>query len=72
MSIKKLRLEELDWDDLRLFLAIARAGNLSHAAKQGKVDHSTISRRLAKLELCLGGPLFERRKDGLRRSLGFP
>lgn len=68
MTIKKLRLEELNWDDLRLFLAIARAGNLSHAAKQGKVDHSTISRRLAKLELCLGGPLFERRKEGLRST----
>jgi DNA-binding transcriptional LysR family regulator len=68
MSIKKLRLEELDWDDLRMFLAVSRAGNLSQAAKQSRVDHSTISRRLAKLELCLGGPLFERRKDGLRRT----
>lgn len=68
MSVKKLRLENVDWDDLRVFLAVMRAGNLSQAAKQVQVDHSTISRRLARLELCLGGPLFERRKDGLRAT----
>lgn len=68
MSVKKLRLEELDWDDLRVFLSVSRLGNLSQAAKQIQVDHSTISRRLARLELCLGGPLFERRKDGLRST----
>jgi len=68
MSVKKVRLEEVDWDDLRLFLAVSRAGNLSQAAKLLKVDHSTISRRLARLELCVGGPLFERRKDGLKRT----
>ena len=68
MSVKKIRLEEVDWDDLRLFLAVSRAGNLSQAAKLLKVDQSTISRRLARLELCVGGPLFERRKDGLKRT----
>lgn len=66
MTLKKIRLEELDWDDLKIFLAVARAGNLSQAAKQMRLDHSTVSRRIAQLELCLGGPLFERRREGLR------
>jgi DNA-binding transcriptional LysR family regulator len=66
MTLKMVRLEDLDWDDLRIFLAVARAGNLSQAAKQIKLDHSTVSRRIAQLELCLGSPLFERRREGLR------
>ena len=68
MAVKKVRLEELGWDDLRVFLAVVRAGNLSRAAKQLRLDHSTISRRVAQLELCLGGPLFERRREGLRST----
>jgi len=68
MAVKKVRLEELDWDDLRVFLTVVRTGNLSKAAKQMRLDHSTISRRIAQLELCLGGPLFERRRDGLHST----
>lgn len=66
MGVKKIPIEELDWDDLKIFLAVVRSGNLSQAAKSIHVDHSTISRRISRLELCLGGALFERRKDGLQ------
>lgn len=69
MGIKRIPIEELDWDDLRIFLAVIRSGNLSQAAKTIHVDHSTISRRISRLELCLGGTLFERRKDGLQKTL---
>lgn len=68
MGIKKIPIEELDWDDLKFFLAVVRSGNLSQAAKSIHVDHSTISRRISRLELCLGGALFERRKDGLQST----
>jgi DNA-binding transcriptional LysR family regulator len=68
MSIKKVPLDEMVWDDLRVFLAIVRTGSLSQAAKHMKLDHSTVSRRLAQLELCLGGALFERHRTGLKRT----
>ncbi len=68
MSIKKIPLDDMAWDDLRVFLAIARSGSLSQAARQMKLDHSTVSRRLAQLELCLGGALFERQRNGLKRT----
>jgi DNA-binding transcriptional LysR family regulator len=50
----------MDWDDLRIFLAIARAGTVSEAARQLELDHSTVSRRLANLELRLAIRLFDR------------
>jgi DNA-binding transcriptional LysR family regulator len=66
MTTKKVPLTNLDWDDLRLFLQIQRVGSLTQAARQLHVDHSTLSRRLGQLELCLGGPLFERKRSGLK------
>jgi DNA-binding transcriptional LysR family regulator len=66
MTTKKIALERLDWDDLRVFVAVARLGSLTEAARALKLDHSTVSRRLAQLELCLGGALFERQRSGLR------
>ncbi|MBX9459571.1 MAG: LysR family transcriptional regulator [Rhizobium sp.] len=50
----------MDWDDLRIFLAIARAGTVSEAARQLELDHSTVSRRLANLENRLAIRLFDR------------
>ena len=47
---------QMDWDDLRIFLAIARTGTASEAARQLELDHSTVSRRLANLEQGTGGP----------------
>lgn len=54
----------LDWDDLRFFLAIARHGNLSAAAKTLFVAQSTVGRRLASLETSLGVRLLNRTPDG--------
>lgn len=54
----------MNWDDLKLFLAITRTGSISGAAKQLDVQHSTISRRLRKLEEKMGARLLERKKTG--------
>jgi DNA-binding transcriptional LysR family regulator len=50
----------VDWDDLRTFLAVARAGSLADAARGLGVSYSTVSRRLAALEHGLGVRLFDR------------
>lgn len=50
----------MNWEDLRFFLAIAKAGTISGAAKDLKVDQATVSRRLASLEAELGIQLFIR------------
>ncbi|MDH7804477.1 MULTISPECIES: LysR family transcriptional regulator [unclassified Rhizobium] len=49
-----------DWENLRHFLAVARSGTLSGAARALKVDHATISRRLAALEAELDVTLVDR------------
>ena len=54
----------MNWDDLRLFLAVARTGSISGAAKQLGVQHSTISRRVRQFEEKLGTRLLDRKKDG--------
>src|SRR5437868_2915855 len=54
----------ISWSDVELFLAVARAGSLSGAAKTLRVTQPTVSRRLAELEGALGEPLFERTVDG--------
>ena len=53
-----------DWNDLRLVLAIVRAGSLTAAARALGVVHSTAFRRLAALEQRLGVRLFERLPAG--------
>jgi len=54
----------MDWDDARLFLAFAREGSFSAAAKRLGVQHSTISRRIHALENDLATPLLERSATG--------
>ena len=49
-----------DWENLRHFLAVARIGTLSGAARVLQVDHATVSRRLASLESELQAALVER------------
>lgn len=56
----------MDWDDVRVFLAIARARSLAAGARAAGVDRSTASRRLAALEAALGARLFLRTRAGLR------
>jgi molybdate transport repressor ModE-like protein len=55
---------EVDWQDVRIFLALARHGSLSAAARTLSVNHATISRRLHSLEESLGEKLVERRPEG--------
>lgn len=50
----------VDWENLRHFLTVARSGTLSGAARASKVDHATISRRLAALEVELDIALVDR------------
>ena len=54
----------MNWDDLRIFLALSREGTLSAAGKALSVKHSTISRRIKAFEDSLGSRLFERLAEG--------
>ena len=58
------RSADLDWEDLRYFVALARYGSLSATARALRVNHATVARRVTSLETVLGRPLFERRADG--------
>lgn len=59
----------LDWQDVRVFVALARHGSLSAAARALSVNHATIARRLHSLEDSLGEKLVERRPDGYALTL---
>ena len=50
----------VDWENIRHFLAVAQSGTLSAAARNLKVDHATVSRRLAALEAALDVRLVDR------------
>jgi DNA-binding transcriptional LysR family regulator len=52
------------WDDVRFFLAVARAGSLSGAARMLGVGHVTVGRRITLLEKRLGVTLLHRTPDG--------
>jgi DNA-binding transcriptional LysR family regulator len=52
------------WDDLRIFLAVARAGRVAAAARTLDVEHSTVARRIAALEADVGAALFYRTAGG--------
>jgi DNA-binding transcriptional LysR family regulator len=54
----------MDWDHLRVFLAVAREGQLLSAGKKLGLNHATVSRRLDALEESLGSQLFSRRPAG--------
>ena len=56
----------MNWDDLKMFLAVAEAPSMRLAAKGLKVSHSTVSRRIESLEKDLGVRLFDRLPDGYR------
>jgi len=53
-----------DWNDLVYFLELARQSRLAPAARRLKVDHTTVSRRIAELEKSLSVKLFDRKPDG--------
>ena len=53
-----------DWEDARVFIALARYGSMSAAARSLGVSHVTVARRIAALERAVGERLAERRPDG--------
>ncbi len=57
---------ELSWDQVRYFLAVARAGSVIAAAQQLGVGHATVLRNIAQLEASLGMRLFHRVRTGYR------
>ena len=54
----------MDWDDLRVFLAVARDDGLSRAGRRLGMDPSTVGRRVARLEQALGRALFVKSPQG--------
>lgn len=56
----------MNWDDLKIFLAVAEAPSMRTAAKNLRVSHSTVSRRIESLEKQLAARLFDRTPDGYR------
>ena len=55
-----------NWDDLRIFVAIGRAGGIAAAARTLRLDHSTVVRRLAGLEAAMDVRLADRLPTGVR------
>ena len=53
------------WDDLKMFLEVARHGSVHAAAKRLKLDHSTVCRRIGRLESLLAVKLFDRSRKGI-------
>lgn len=58
----------LNWDDLKFFLAVCRAGSVRAAANQLGVNHTTVSRRINSFEKEMGQRLFERSSKGYIRT----
>src|ERR1700687_1776399 len=59
--------EAMDWDDVRVFLAVARQGSMRAAGRALGLRQPTIARRFAALEATFGGStLFDRLPEGLR------
>lgn len=57
---------DLSWDDLRLFLDVARLGGLSAARETTGLSPATLGRRVAALERQIGEPLFVRSQTGYK------
>jgi len=54
----------MNWDDVRLFLAVARTGQILAASKRLGVNHATLSRRISALETSIATRLLIRRTNG--------
>ncbi|MBN9137310.1 LysR family transcriptional regulator [Phyllobacterium sp.] len=54
----------MSWDDVRIFLAVARSGQILGAAKRLGVNHATVARRLTALENDINTKLLTRRTNG--------
>ena len=58
----------MNWDDVRIFLAVARSGQILGAARSLGLNHATVARRLTALEEALGSKLFTRKTNGSELS----
>lgn len=56
--------QSFNWNDLQAFLAVARTGRLTEAARSMAIEHTTLSRRITRLEAMLSTKLFDRRPTG--------
>lgn len=54
----------MNWDDVRIFLSVARAGQILSAARRLDLNHATVGRRLSALEEAIGAKLFDRSPGG--------
>lgn len=54
----------IDWDDLRVYLAIFSSRSLRGAARALGLNHATVNRRLTALEAAFGSKLFDRSRQG--------
>lgn len=54
----------MNWDDVRIFLAVARSGQFLGAARRLELNHATVSRRITALEEALRTKLFRRLTTG--------
>lgn len=54
----------MDWNDLQIFLAVARAGQIARAASRIGIDATTVGRRVRRLERSLDQTLFEQTRSG--------
>lgn len=57
-------MKNVDWDDIRVFIAVARTGGLTGAAKDLNMSAATVGRRILALEQCVSRQLFVRRQSG--------
>jgi DNA-binding transcriptional LysR family regulator len=66
MRTNPAKSQAMNWNDLRYLLAVAQGGTLSAAARQLRVDETTVARRVAAAEAALGTRLFERVDRAMR------
>lgn len=59
----------MNWDDIRIFLALVRAGTLSQAGRKLGIEHSTVVRRIDSLETSIGLRLFDRLPRGWQMTM---
>lgn len=58
----------MNWDDIRIFLAVARTGQILGGARRLGLNHATVARRLSALEEAFGTRLFDRSTNGCTLS----
>lgn len=64
LQVRPVIMQDENWDDLRVFQAVAHSGQIASAAKILRIDPTTISRRLRRLERSLGHRLVEQAREG--------